>query len=189
MCIGVFDDRLEDHRWNDSVVQMRINRHLLSYSSSESAVLHGQIHLDELHLVTQGDELGIAPLKRDTKKTAKLFQHKISSLHITSHETGDAVHGVEKKVRIKLHAQSSHLRLNELRLQLGFGSLFFAKALVVTEAAEEKESSPEEDHVVDQFGIEMKGQTMPVRHARAAKRQRREDKNPNHLLEDTDGDA
>ncbi len=141
MCVGVLDDGLEDHRWNDGVVEMRINRHLLSYSSGESAVLHGQVHLNELHLVAQGDELRFAPLEGDTQEAAELFQHEIRGLNIAPHEAGDAVHRVEKKVRIELHAQRPHLRLDELGLQLGFGSLLLAEALVVADAAEEEESA------------------------------------------------
>ena len=118
MCVGVLDDGLKDHRWNDGVVEMRINRHLLLYSSGEAAVLHGQVHLYELHLVAQGDELRVSPLERDTQEATQLFQHKIRGLNVASHEARDAVHRVEKKVRIELHTERPHLRLDELGLQL-----------------------------------------------------------------------
>ncbi len=51
MRVGIFDDGLKDHGRNDCIVNMRIDIHLLLHASGISSVLHGQIHLDELHLV------------------------------------------------------------------------------------------------------------------------------------------
>jgi len=189
MSVGVFDDGLKDHGGNKSIVEMGVNLHLLSYAPGKSAVLHGQIHLDKLHLVAQRNELRIASLEGDTQEAAELFQHEIRSFHIAVHETRDTVHRIEKKVRIELHAQGSHLRLNKLRLQLRGRKLLLAILLVVTNSSEEEEGRPEDNHAVDDFCVKLKCEAVPERHGRTSQGDARKDHDPDHLFDDTEHDA
>jgi hypothetical protein len=53
----------------------------------------------------QRDQLNRSTLQTNTQKAAELFKHFVGSVDIGPHEAGNAVHRVEKEVRIQLHSQ------------------------------------------------------------------------------------
>src|ERR1700757_1784891 len=93
VAVRVFNDRLQNHGGHEGVVQLRVDAQLLLDSACVASVLHGEIHLNELHLITERDELSFSALEGDTQETAELFQHEVSGGDVNAHEAGDAVHG------------------------------------------------------------------------------------------------
>src|SRR6202012_4830230 len=117
-------------------------------------VLHREIHFYKFHLIAKRDQLNIAAFQGDTQKAAELFQHFVGRRDVGLHKAGDAIHRVEKKMRIQLHAERPQLGVGKLSLQLNGRIGGFAIELVVADAAKQKKDRPKHDQTVDNIGIE-----------------------------------
>src|SRR5664279_1037401 len=95
MLESIFDYRLQKHGWYEGFVQSGSNIHCLFYPAGIAQILHRQVSFDEIHLITQRNQLRVTALNSDTHEKAKLFQHPICSFNVNPHEAGDSVHGVE----------------------------------------------------------------------------------------------
>src|SRR5580658_805912 len=145
MPIGVFQDRLQDHRRDQSVVQFRLHPNLLGDAPPKTPVLHGHVHFVELHLVAEWYQLRFASFQTDTQQTAELFKHQICCRHIRVHQTGNAIQSVEKKMGIEVCVHCLKPRLGQLNLELRCCCLLLSEPLVVANSPEEEECAPE-DH-------------------------------------------
>src|ERR1700676_4226480 len=92
-------------------------------------------------------------------------------------------------MRIQLHAEGAHLRVDELRLQLLGGRLSVAILLVISNTAEEAKGTPEYDHVADHFRIRVECESMPIGRVFGAPGHIRKAGYPDHLFHDTGKDA
>src|SRR5271170_8120735 len=189
MDIRVFHKRLKNHRGHECIQNFRIDGHVAMNLSRESHLLDRQIHLDKLNLVSQRNEFCFASVESHTQHAAHLFQHAVGGLHVGVHQAGDAVHRVEKKVWIQLHAQGAQLRIGQLRFQSD-GSVFpFPEFLVVTNATKQEEDDPEGKEVADQFGINKIDQPMQESHGATSHAKVPCDCDPDDLFENADEDT
>src|SRR5215813_800470 len=140
--VCVFDDGLQDHSGYQRIECFRFYRNIMMHSSVKPCFLNGQIELNKVHFFGKWNQLLLSPVKSDTQHAAQLFQHLIGSLYIASHQARNAIHCVEKKVRVELHAQRAQLRLCQL---LRSGRFAFPKALIGENYAKETEDEPEDD--------------------------------------------
>src|SRR5580658_9529368 len=189
MSISILDHWLQDHGRYQFIVQLPVNLKRLANPISKPLVLHCQIQLDEFDLVAQRDELCISALQRDTQKTSELFQHVVCGANVGAHKTGYAVHGVEQKMRVELHAQSGDLCIGQLNLQLSGGALLLAELLVIADPSQERECAPENHHVIEQIEVQMESQPVPVSHVWQIQGHIGKAEDPNHLLCNTCNNA
>src|ERR1700744_1807721 len=145
MLVGIFEDGLQNHRWNQCVVQLRLHKNLLLNAPIETSVLHGHVHFVELHLVTEGNQLRLTSFQTDTQETAELFKHQIGGCYVGTHQTRDAIQGVEKKVGIEVGLHRMKSRLRQLDFEFRRRGFFLSISLVVTDSTEQKERAPK-DH-------------------------------------------
>src|SRR5207237_3463556 len=78
------------------------------------------------------------------------------------------------------------LRVGNLTFQFCLSILMFAKALVVANATEQTEGAPEDEHVVEEFGIDIDGQSAPIVRFRVIEWKVAEDVYKQHLLSKAD---
>ena len=60
--VSIFDNRLQKHRGNQCIVQIRFDTDLLTYTAGKPAILHRQIHFYKFHFIAERDQLHIAAL-------------------------------------------------------------------------------------------------------------------------------
>src|SRR5215469_8654054 len=92
-------------------------------------------------------------------------------------------------MRIQLHTHCRKLRICKLDFERGLGILVLPVALVISNTSKEQERAPEDEHVVQQLGIDVDRQPAPVRRFRVVERQVRENEHPQHLLREADDDT
>src|ERR1035441_4040650 len=100
MHICIFDNRLQDHSGDESIVQLWVHRYVSFYPVCIASVLHGEVDLEEVDFISQGYHLHGSAFQTDTQQAAQLFKHFVGGVHVGSHEAWNAIHGVEKEVRI-----------------------------------------------------------------------------------------
>src|SRR5215469_15051440 len=105
------------------------------------------------------------------------------------HETGDAVHRVEKEVWIQLHTQRSQLRIRQLRFQTDCCVFSLSKLLIVADSAEHQEDNPEDNEVVDHFRVDKITKSMQVAPRGLSEPDIPGARNPDRLFHHTDNNA
>src|SRR6185503_14084104 len=130
----VFRQRLKNQIRHQRPLCRRIDVELDPETIGKPHLLNSEIQLNEVQLLPQFNFLPRRMLERVTQQIAESDEHIDCCLVlVVTNETGDAVQGVEEKVRMQLHAQRIELRLRELCFKTRRQNLAFAVLAIVVE--------------------------------------------------------
>lgn len=115
-------------------------------AAGKAHLLHLQVQLNEVQLLSERHLLGIDVVEHQAEEPAQLGRQALGGFGLVVDERGNAVEGVEEKVRVELLLQYLQLALGELRRQ---AAGFYGAALpfgVVVEGVHHKQQHPVNGH-------------------------------------------
>ena len=118
MLDGVFDEGLNEHRWDAGVERARIQRALEAQAILEAHALERQIFIDDRQFLGEAHRVPAIGLQRIAKQVRKAGHHRRGALGILGDQRSKRIQAVEEEMRIHLRAQ--HVELGVARVERQF---------------------------------------------------------------------